>query len=913
MRFFKVSLILTLSILVLAGIGYTGYLICQQFQKPSESPIKAISENTVLVIKVHNPAGLIEELQRSNLIWKDLMTFPIFQTLRTEVDFLDSAIKKNENIRKIVRNYPLLLAVSMTGRSTFGLLILTSVPGGDPEVSITDFIKEIFKTKVTILSSPYSSVTLQEVIVKGNNEPFYFAVKKGVFIGSFHADLVKKGIDRLSLNISSISGTGFQKVESVTGKKVDANIYINFRYLSSFLSKYFLEDLSSKLVRLSLFADWSGLDMIIKRDELLVNGYTTCGDTTTQFLPLLKEQVPQKIEITRVIPDNIFSFIYFGLSDIKNFYSKLTSYQPVQAEIRDNYPTCIELENRLKIRLSDYFIPWIGNEMAVISSKNSSSGEKETTYGIFRVTDRTLADSLLKELSVATGKKRDSQVYRELPVTTLNIPDIIPGTFGSFFGRIEGSSFTFLDNYIIFGNDLISLKRLIDRVSEGKSLENQKEYHDISENISDKSNIYFYFDTKRSLGEIKSILRENLSGPLNPVIDTLRKFESLAIQLSNRNGIFYTRFFIRYNPAGTSEGPLQWQSNLDTSIQERPRIIKPRIHGDPALLVTDKSNNLYMLDNLGNIRWKLHLPGKPSGTIHEIYQKNSDSAVYLFNTDYFICIIDASGKFLTHFPLRLPLKATNALSVISFPGAKDYHILLALSDHKLHSFNLNGKPEEGWRNPLFNEDITKEVQSLTVSHKEFVFIAGKNGQLLITDQKGNIRIKLPKNFRVSANAMFYLNRTNKKGLFLTTDLAGKVVYIQENGTVSEATFNPLSPNHYFLYEDVNNDKTSEFVFFDKNTLYYYNRLYRLLYFYSFRREITQPPFLIKTPNGQKLIGFVDEVTNEVFLFGKEGLIQTSPGIHGNTLFDIGFLTDQKNPELIIGWGKYLRNYRLTQK
>jgi hypothetical protein len=550
--------------------------------------------------------------------------------------------------------------------------------------------------------------------------------------------------------------------------------------------------------------------------------------------------------------------------------------------------------------------------MAVINSKNSSAGEKETTYGIFRVTDRTLADSLLKELSIATGKKRDSQIYRGLPVTTLNISDIIPGVFGSFFGRIEGSSFTFLDNYIIFGNDLFSLKRLIDRVSEGKNLEDRQDYHDISENISDKSNIYFYFDTKRSLGEIKSILKENLSGPLNPVIDTLRKFESLGIQLNNRNGIFYTRFFIRYNPAGTSEGPLQWQSNLDTIIQGRPRISKPLIHGDPAVLVTDKSNNLYMLDNSGNIRWKLHLPGKPSGTIHEIYQKNSDSAVYLFNTDYFICIINSGGKFLACFPLRLPSRATNSLSVVSFPGAKDYHILLALADRKLHSFNLNGKPEDGWRNPLFNEEITNEVQSLTVNHKEFVFITGKNGQILITDQKGNIRIKLPKNFRVSANAMFYLNRTNKKGLFLTTDKTGKVVYIQENGTVSEATFNPLSPNHYFIYEDINNDKTFEFVFFDKNTIYYYDRFYRLLYFYAFRREITQPPFLIKAPNGQKLICFVDEVTNEVFLFGKKGLIQTAPGIHGNTLFDIGYLTDHQNPELIIGWGKYLRNYRLTQ-
>jgi hypothetical protein len=912
MRFFKVSLILTLALLVLAGIGYTGYLIYEQFQKPSESPIKAISENTVMVIKVHNPADVMEDLPRSNLIWKDLMTFPIFKTLRTEVDFLDSAIRKNENIRRIVQNYPLLLAVSMTDRTSFGMLVLTSVPGKDPAATITDFLKQSYNSKVTVLSSPYSSVTLVEVIIKGNNEPFYFAVKKGVFIGSYHADLVKKAIDRLSLNISSISGSGFQKVESLTGKKVDANIYINFRYLSSFLSKFFQEDLASRLVRLSLFADWSGLDLIIKRDELLVNGYTTFGDTSTQFLPLMKDQLPQKIEITKVIPDNIFSFVCFGFSDFKNFYAKLRSYQPVQAEIRENYPNCVQLENRLKIRISDFFTPWIGNEMAVVNSKNPSSGEKEASFGIFRLTDRTLADSLLKELSVATGKKRETQVYRDISITNLNIPELIPGIFGSFFGHVQGSCYVVINNYIIFGNDPGSLKRLTDRVKEGNTLENRQDYHDIIENISDKSNIYFYFDTKRGLGEIKSILRENISGPLNPVIDTLRKFESVAIQLNNRNGLFYTRFFIRYNPAGTSESALQWQVMLDTMIRERPLIVHPRLHGDPAVLATDRSNNLYMVDNLGNIRWKLALPGKLAGTIHEIYPKNSDSAVYLFNTEYFIGIVDANGKFLPHFPVQLKLKSTNALSVISFPGLRDYHILVALSDHKIHSFNLNGKPEDGWHSALFNEEITGEIKSITVNHKEFVFITGKNGKLLITDQKGNTRIRLPKDFRVSPHAMFYLNKTNKRGLFLTTDQAGKVVYIQENGTVSESTFSPLSPNHWFIYEDINNDKTVEFIFFDKNTLYYYDRYYRLLYFYKFRREITQPPFVTRLPDGKKLICFVDEGTNEVFLFEKRGLLQTPPGIHGNTLFEIGCLTDQQTPEMVIGSGKYIRNYRLTK-
>jgi hypothetical protein len=912
MKFFKVSLILTLSILFLAAVSYVGFLLISQWESPSESPEKAIAENTVLVIKIQKPAGLVSELQESNLIWKDFTRFPVFHSFRDDIEFMDSAIRKNPKMRRILQNSPLILTLSMTGRTTFGLLYLTSVPGTDPGSSIKDFIKDLYRDRVTIVTGKYASVPLEEVIVKGTNEPLYFAVKKGVFMASRYPDLVKKAIDRLSINISSLTGTGFSKVESFTGKKVDGNIYINYRYLSAYLSKYIREEYSSDLVKMSLLGDWSGLDLIIKRNELLVNGYTTYNDTVTQFLPLFREQYPQKDEITRVIPDNVISFLSFGLSDPALFYSRLRNYTPEQMELRDEYPSLVTLEDRDQAGLSRYFTPWMGNEMAVIHLEPKEGEGSGNIFVIFKVNNKILADSLMKQLPGSPGKKTERQVYRDAIIGNANIPYLVPGAAGTFLGKLKGSWYAFFDNYLIFANDPSDLKKLIDRIKSGKVLANSEKYRDFRENVSDESSIYFYFNASRSVADIKSVLADNLEIPLDPVIDTLRKFESMAVKLSNRNGIFYTSVIMRYNPAATSEGPLQWQSALDTLVMGAPKIVTPKQDGEPAVMAFDQANNLYMLDNFGNIRWKLHFSGKLVGGINEFYPRNADSALYLFNTESDICLINAQGSYIHGFPVRLTTKATNPLTLITVPGSRESHILVALADKKLHSFSLAGESEAGWNNQFFPDEITNPVQSLTVNHKDYLFITGKNGDFRITDPKGNMKIKLPKNIRVAEHPRFCLNRTGKRGLFLTSDNTGKVLFIQENGSVTETTFNLFSPDHRFFYEDINDDGTPEFIFYNKNSLYYYNRFYKLKYSYSFRREIADPPFMVESPDGDIYIGFVSSATNEIFLFGKKGLIQTDAGIRGNTPFDIGRLTSQRYEEIIIGAGKYVRAYRLSQ-
>jgi hypothetical protein len=169
-----------------------------------------------------------------------------------------------------------------------------------------------------------------------------------------------------------------------------------------------------------------------------------------------------------------------------------------------------------------------------------------------------------------------------------------------------------------------------------------------------------------------------------------------------------------------------------------------------------------------------------------------------------------------------------------------------------------------------------------------------------------------RNLKVSANNTFYSNRTNRKGLFLTTDPTGKVIYFQESGKTSEATFNIFSPAHRFLYLDINNDNSYEFVFYDHNKIYFYNRFYKLIYSYSFHREITILPFIIDLPGGQKRIGAVSGPANEIYLFGSAGLIEIQTGIRGNTPYTIGRLTDNSGYNLLIGSGKNLKNYFLPE-
>jgi hypothetical protein len=304
--------------------------------------------------------------------------------------------------------------------------------------------------------------------------------------------------------------------------------------------------------------------------------------------------------------------------------------------------------------------------------------------------------------------------------------------------------------------------------------------------------------------------------------------------------------------------------------------------------------------------------GRVLGQFHPVRVKPRDSLYILFNTETHLYMIRADGAYADRYPMRFPARATNGITLLENNRLREYRVLVALQDNHVYNFTLRGNSVQEWERPGLNEEILLPINHPSNGRADLLIIEGKQGTTLITDRQGKEKIRLSPRFTHSANSGFFANRSLKKGALVTSDPGGKVLFIQENGKTTEVTLNLFSPAHYFFYEDINGNGSPEFIFFDRNNLYYYSKSYKLIYSYAFRREVLSPPFVVRAPGSRIFFGMVAPETSELYLFDQNGFRELGPGIRGNTPFEIGHVAPEGMMNLVVGSGKYVKNYRLTK-
>ena len=913
MRSFRTPGILLASVLALAGLSWLGYALFNRFQPPSRSPFDAIPGNTALVIQLNRAGSLLDELNRSNLLWRTFSRFPGISTIRNELHYVDSASRRNENINAIFRKHELLVAITLSGKRNFGAIYLARIPGRNPESYILDFISEINARHPIHSETPYSTTTLHRIQSGSGRDAFYFAVLKGVFIGSFHADLVKRSIDRLSLNTPMAASAGFRKVQASAGKKADANVYVNYRFFSLVLSRILREEALPDLLKLSNFAEWSGLDLIIKKDELLFNGITVASDSTQQFLSLFADQQPQPLGIVAVIPEKAIQFTSYGWSDPSRFCQRFQNRMQRDENYTEGQNDILSIIDRYQLNISEYYLPWMGHEGGVFVMKRPDQPDN-TNYAVFATTDTVRAATSLFALADTLGLRFDSSLYRRHKIYRVTLPPFLPALFGEIFGKCEAGCFTFLGPYIVFAPRPADLEPVIESTMERATLDHDRVFTEFVASMPDKSNILTYFNTRNAVPSLKQEMNQDLALQLAPVMDSLRKFESVAFQYTNSDGQFYSSIFLRYDPRAGGEGPLQWELALDTTLASRPAVIPVDTRGDHAVITTDVANNLYIVSSQGHIIHKMPVMGKLLGTFHTIQLPGHDSLFIVFNTDTHLYMLHGDGRYADKFPMRFPLHATGGLTIVDWENDGNYRVLVPFQDNRLYCFTLDGISCPGWNRPGPGEEIADPPVCLPGPDRghRAIFISGISGNSVITDEDGNALTSPGRKITHAPNSAVYPNRTGRKEPFLSTGNDGKVMFINRDGKTSDVTFNFFTPFHRFFYADISGNDQPEFIFSDKNMIYYYNKGSKLVYSYAFRREMSQPPFLLKGIGGKAMVGFVVPETREIFLFGDHGLYELESGIRGTTPFDIGPLENGTRLNLVTGDGKLLRNFRLTQ-
>ncbi|MEL6926743.1 MAG: hypothetical protein AAFO94_22070, partial [Bacteroidota bacterium] len=277
-------------------------------------------------------------------------------------------------------------------------------------------------------------------------------------------------------------------------------------------------------------------------------------------------------------------------------------------------------------------------------------------------------------------------------------------------------------------------------------------------------------------------------------------FSRQGFEFSPNNKVFTFDGYFKYSPAPKKASSYAWKTALQAPAVIAPQIIVDE-RGEHSILIQDEQHFLYRINTNGEILWRKSLPGKILSPIQSIRTDDSAPAVYAFNTDQHIYLMDAAGVPMPSFPIHLQSPATNGMTVVDFANRREFAFYLACANGNVYGFDLRGRPITGW-NPLSGVgQVTKAIRHFQKGPNDFFVMQNEAGHLLGFRRNGQARFDLP------TAARAFLSGPD----FQVSGQSSRIVTTDVNGNVYVST---LRGNTFKLAMEVGDNQAMQFQFAD---------------------------------------------------------------------------------------------------
>ncbi len=824
--------------------------------------------------------------------------------LETKVSFIDSIYQNHPALKFNPEKGPIILTFHPSGINNFYELYIAFTGTNTNITAIQALFKDIYNQKVEFEERQYNEQTI--LFVKTNDTCFYrnyfTAFIDGWLFISPHLLLIESVIRQSKSTYSLFDNSSFNKMIKTSGQNVDVNIYINHNFFPKIWANWLSNDLKKSISKKYFLADWSAIDLHVSPNMFLFNGFTDIGDSLANYLKILTNQNPVYINIPEILPKETYLFILFGI----NKFSKW----------RDDYEKHLESYGLLTKHLNEYqsivknygidykklFEKIIYNESAFVVAQNkekSHVSNEDDYFWVIKTNNQSTAKELLdSSLSRYAQKKKankdnfkinikiDAEYFTEAFIFPIhNISELL---FGKTFSAFKSKYFTFVENYIVFSSTKEALRRFHYSYILKKTLQNDKNYKVYTEMIDPQANLLFYFDIAYSKNFFQKILNNKLYNYTNDYFDILRQLDAITLQLINNNNLLYTSVILRYTPEIKETTQAVWESKLDTIISMKPVFVINHNSQEKEIFVQDNFNNIYLINSSGRILWKNHIPEQIKSDVYQIDMFNNKKLQYLFSTKNYIYIVDRNGETVHPFPVKLKSPSTNGVNIANLNNKNDIRLMIACTDKNVYCYTLNGSLDKKWIFNKTNHFIYQPIQYVNYNKKDYFYFADTLN-LYFVDRQGKQVFTIKKNIPISRKAILYFEPKNKEtdARFLINDIYGNINFIDLNGNITTLKLDEKNSEYYFLYNDINGDGLSEYIFIDEEKLTIYMRNKKLMLSYKMPCLPKYKPVYYEFPMSKHKIGFVCK--NKLYLIDREGKMPNGFPLNGISPFSITHL------------------------
>ncbi len=863
---------LFLGIIVLALLVYGGY---QYIRVTPATPLEAIPENAGMVLLSAKPMRLWQKLKSENDVWNSLIKSPEFEHLNRAIRSIDSALSKYINPEDFFsdRNIVISLHHLPNGKKEFLFVSETTPVVEDLIISrllgnktgkgfeIPDELRKIRKIRI---AQPEPGGSL-----------LYYTFRRGLFIASYSPDILAQAIVKLYRVSASKSSIDLKAATALAGKTNDGTLLVNFNQLPDLIMGFSAPGFTPSFTRLQHFARYAVFDIYIQKQKIQLNGYTLAE--AFDFLRLFKDQQAQQPHALNLLPEATSSFIYLSFSDFYKFVSSYNNYLAVNKDA--NNPAILsvsDIENLKEIDATEiavalvnagYDLP-LDNTLVVIRSKNPQR--------FSAMLNETLANGDSKQMYSI-----NQRIYRNIDFRRI---------FGSFlvniFPEFGKACYIALDDFFLFASTPEVLQNYVTSYLAGNKLPRKHAMKTLLQMTDSRSNIWIYYNPAEAVVFHHYLFSDLTAGTLDANLASLSDFDGLSLQFSGNGSHTYTLGIIKHRKAieynnsentvgdtASSQAPaaaeIYWEVNLNEQSASRPIILKNFPGQKNSVGLFGASGTFYLFDANGHQLWAYNFPENP------FYQAEVVSIAgkkfLLVTSRKKIYCLDDKGKLLSGYPASFPEESLTTPSLVFDTPDNNPMLVYTSADSIFRAVDLKGRPIKGWKNPKMPSTQHLSVKSFAGQNGKNLIVPLLDGQVLIYTPDGRRLIELSKAFTNSTYSDFYINETNRKGLLLTTDPQGNLIYLNTSGPIEKTVFDNFSESHYFIYSDFNLDRNPDFIYVDNRKLVIYDRFKKVLLQYSFASAIAEKPTLLEIPPQNNLL--VIKAENHILYgFNKNGLV-----------------------------------------
>lgn len=886
--------------------------------------IQAVPTDAAMIINARDLSGFIRDELSRNKIWHELGMVDGIGAFQQTLGKLDSILRMDHEMKELYKRAEISLSLHRSGKSRIDFIFYYPLDHPGHEKQIIRFIKDKIRQDAILTSRKYNETRLYDVDYSGKraSDDFSFAFVRGLFILSPSSILLEASVRQLSQPQSVADEAGFRKVAGTAGRNVEGNIYLDYKSIPGFVSQLFNDEYRNEVSEFVHFADWSEMDVNIRHDALLLNGFTHAGTDADEFLNLILKHQPQRLDIEAVIPENISAFLAFGLDDFTVFKKDYLEYLDIHGHGRVYLRELRSLNEQYKIDLDKLLLPVFDKQVALVLTDIRNFGWDENAFVVCHTKSQSLAVEKLREFLKGVCEKDGTslssltlqrEVMGDVPFTfyRLPIPYLPMKLFGRMFDGINSSYCTFFDNYLIFGHSIQSLSKYIHTIQIGNNLRSDLEYNQFSEYLASRSNIYFYLNFPGSARLLEKYLRPDLVSKILKEKDHLFKFQAFAYQITSENDLAYNNIILKYTPDMRDEAQTVWESKLEANAVIKPKFVVNHNTGEKEIFVQDARFNVYLLNSSGRILWKQQIDGQILSDVYQIDYYRNGKLQLLFNTADEIHLLDRNGNYVERYPIKLRSTATNGLALFDYEQSRDYRIFLAGADREIYLYDKEGNIIKGWDFGKTEGRVEGPLQHFRIGNKDYIVFAD-HFTCYILNRRGEARVNVKKHFPVSRHARFILesSTTGIKPRLALTDTSGRVQFIYFDGEVETVDIDRFSGDHFFEYSDLDGDGQREFIFTDRGVLKVYNHDGSKKFSYDTKADISYEPVIYQFGYGNRKIGLVTRENNKLYLINNDGSLYQGFPLPGSTPFSIGVISRTASKfNLIVGSeDNFLYNY-----